>query len=53
MLFGYLAGWFCEADVWQVGDRGIIVEVGHYDKELPLQLMLVVGVIGDGPTSVL
>lgn len=42
LLFDYLVGWFCEIDVWQVGDRGIIVEVGHYDKELPLQLMLVV-----------
>ncbi|MET8122500.1 hypothetical protein [Micromonospora sp. NPDC005189] len=51
LLFDYLSGWFCEVDVWQVGDRGIIVEVRHYDKELPLQLMLVVGDIGDGRTT--
>ncbi|GLH96282.1 hypothetical protein [Phytohabitans aurantiacus] len=42
-LFEYLAGWFFEVDVWQVGARGIVAEVGHQDKELPLQLMLVVG----------
>ena len=53
LLFGYLASWFCEVDVWQVGDCGIIIEVGHYDKELPLQLMLVVGDIGEGRTTVL
>ncbi|MFF3869290.1 hypothetical protein [Micromonospora sp. NPDC001898] len=41
--FVYLTGWFLEIDLWQVGDRGIVVEVGHWDKELPLQLMLVVG----------
>ncbi|MEU4483142.1 hypothetical protein AB0F68_34580 [Micromonospora sp. NPDC023966] len=53
LLFDYLSGWFCEVDVWQVGDRGIIVEVGHYDKELPLQLMLVVGGTGEVGTTVL
>lgn len=53
MLFDYLAGWFSQVDVWQVGDRRMIVEVGHYDKELPLQLMLVVGDIGDGRTTAL
>ncbi|WP_405097935.1 hypothetical protein [Micromonospora sp. NBC_01412] len=42
-LFAYLTGWFFEIDLWQIGDRGIVVEVGHWDKELPLQLMLVVG----------
>jgi hypothetical protein len=42
-LFAYLTGWFSGIEVWQVGARGIVAEVGHYDKELPLQLMLVVG----------
>src|SRR5690349_17159379 len=42
-LFAYLAGWFFEVDVWRAGDRGIVAEIGHQDKELPLQLMLVVG----------
>lgn len=42
-LFGYLSGWFPEIDLWRAGDRGIVAEVGHQDKELPLQLMLVVG----------
>jgi hypothetical protein len=33
------------------GDRGIVVEVGHGDKELPLQLMLVVGDLGSDPVT--
>ncbi|MEH1170080.1 hypothetical protein V6V47_32350 [Micromonospora sp. CPCC 205539] len=45
-LFEYLTGWFFEIDLWQAGTRGIVAEVGHYDKELPLQLMLVVGDLG-------
>jgi hypothetical protein len=42
-LCAYLTGWFLEVDVWRAGSRGIVAEVGHYDKELSLQLMLVVG----------
>jgi hypothetical protein len=42
-MFGHLTNWFLEVDVWQVGDRGVVLEVGQADKELPLQLILVVG----------
>lgn len=47
-LFGYLSGWFVEVDLWRAGDRGVVVEVGHQDKELPLELMLVVGDLSRG-----
>jgi hypothetical protein len=50
-LFAYLTNWFFEVDLWQVGDRGIVVEVGHADKELPLQLMLVVGDLRSDPVT--
>jgi hypothetical protein len=50
-LFAYLTGWFHEVDLWQVGDRGIVIEVGHADKELPLQLMLVVGGLSSDPAT--
>lgn len=50
-MFAYLANWFLEVEVWQDGDRGIVVEVGHGDKELPLQLTLVVGDLSNGPTA--
>ncbi len=42
-MFSHLTMWFLEVDVWQVGDRGVVVGVGQADKELPLQLILVVG----------
>jgi hypothetical protein len=42
-MFEYLTGWFFEIELWRVDGRGIVAQVGHYDKELPLQLMLVVG----------
>ncbi|WP_329100868.1 hypothetical protein OG792_19450 [Micromonospora sp. NBC_01699] len=50
-LFSYLSEWFFEVDLWKLGDRGIVVEVGHQDKELPLQLMLVVGDLSSGPVT--
>jgi hypothetical protein len=46
-LFSYLTSWFYEVDVWTAGNRGIVVEVGHADKEMPLQLMLIVGDLHD------
>jgi hypothetical protein len=42
-LFNYLTLWIFEIDLWRVGDRGVVVEVGQQDKELPLELMIVVG----------
>lgn len=42
-LYAYLTDWFSGIDLWRAGTRGIVAAVGHYDKELPLQLMLVVG----------
>jgi hypothetical protein len=50
-LFAYLTSWFFEVDLWLVGRRGIVVEVGHEDKELPLQLMLVVGDLSSDPIT--
>jgi hypothetical protein len=51
-LFAYLAGWFFEIELWRVGDRGFMTEVGHWDKELPLQLMIVVGDVSDRRTAI-
>lgn len=45
-LFEHLTTWFFEVDLWTIGDRGLVLEVGHADKELPLQLMVVVGALG-------
>ncbi len=42
-LFEHLATWLGVIDYWQVGDRAVVVEVGQQDKELPLELMLVIG----------
>ncbi|MDR7274237.1 hypothetical protein [Catenuloplanes atrovinosus] len=42
-LFEHLTTWFFEVDLWVIGDRGLVLEVGHADRELPLQLMVVVG----------
>ncbi|MEU4160825.1 hypothetical protein [Actinoplanes sp. NPDC026670] len=45
-LFRYMTDWFFEIELWRVGSRGIVAEAAQYDKELPLQLMLVVGDLG-------
>lgn len=42
-LFQYMTDWFFEIELWRAGSRGIVAEAAQYDKELPLQLMLVVG----------
>jgi hypothetical protein len=45
-LFRYMTDWLFEIELWRVGSRGIVAEAAQYDKELPLQLMLVVGDLG-------
>lgn len=46
-LFRHLTMWRLDVDLWRVGDRGVVVEIGQQDKELPLQLMIVVGDLTD------
>lgn len=50
-LLSYMREWFTEIDLWLAGERGIVVEIGQVDKELPLQLMLVVGEYSDPRTG--
>jgi hypothetical protein len=51
-LFDHVCTWSTEVDLWQVGTRGVVVELGQMDNKEPLELILVVGDMSGGdPTA--